>query len=129
MSTSYYGLEGPFTSLRLEEGEKHDRLTIWEQGANCGTLVFSKGIGRRIVLKFAEHGYDDVPPLRTHWGGKERGSVVTVNDSEMPDEATVISEYGDILTVGQVKARHGARRVDGHPTELFGYEVKHDPTV
>ena len=41
MSTSYYRLQDPFTSLRLEEGPGHDRLTVWEQHANCGTLTVS----------------------------------------------------------------------------------------
>jgi len=71
---------------------------------------------------FALYEEDDRCPLRTHWGGPGCGAVVTVHDSELPDEAVVISEYGDLLTVGEVKARQGARRKDGWPTELFGYE-------
>ena len=82
----------------------------------------SKGVGRRIAILFANHEEDNECPLRTHWGGKERGAVVDVNDPTIPDEATVISEYGDVLTVAQVKARDGQHRADGYPTELFGYE-------
>ena len=48
--------------------------------------------------------------------------MVTINDKHLADEATVISEYGDLLTVAQVKARDGVERSDGWPTELFGYE-------
>ena len=121
MSTSYYRLIEPFTSLRLEEGPGHDRLTVFEEHANCGTLTFSKGLGRSVARLFTKYEDDGQVPLRTHWGGKDRGSIVTVNDPILPNETTVISEYGDILTVGQVKARDGVKRSDGMPTELFGY--------
>ena len=122
MSTSYYRLIEPITSLRLEEGLGHDRLTIFENGANAGTLTLTKGLGRRVAGCFSQHEDDSQCPMRTHWGGKDRGAVVTVNDVTLPDDATVISEYGDILTVAQVKARDGRKRTDGYPTELFGYE-------
>lgn len=61
-------------------------------------------------------------PMRTHWGGSEVGSIVTENENNLPDEMIVISEYGDLLTVREVRARQGAKRKDGAPTELFGYE-------
>ncbi len=124
MSTSYYRLIEPFTSLRLDEGARHDKLTVFESGANCGTLTVNHGTGRRLAQCFAAHEDDGQCPLRTHWGGKDRGAVVTVNDPSLPDEATVVSEYGDVLTVGRVKARDGQGRSDGMPTELFGYEDK-----
>lgn len=124
MSTSYYRLKEPFTSLRLQEGPGHDRITLWENGANCGTLTVSKGRGRMVARSFAEYADDSRCPLRTHWGGPDHGAVVTVNDPDISDDATVISEYGDVLTVREVKARDGTRRRDGWPTELFGYEAQ-----
>ena len=124
MSTSYYRLIEPFTSVRLECGQRHDRLTVFEMGANCGTLTLNAGTGKIVASLFALHQEDNMCPLRTHWGGASRGSIVTVNDDSMPDDATVLSEYGDVLTVAQVKARDGAGRDDGMPTELFGYQDK-----
>ncbi len=79
---------------------------------------------KSFVGMFAEYEEDNECPLRTHWGGKDRGAIVTVNDEEIADEAIVISEYNEILTVAEVKARDGARRADGMPTELFGYETE-----
>jgi hypothetical protein len=122
MSTSYYLLIEPFTCLRLNEGPVYDRLTVFEGGKNCGTLIMSNGVGRRLARCFREYDHDSICPLRTHWGGKDRGTVVTVNDASLPDDATVISEYGEVLTVKEVKARDGAKRTDGMPTELFGYD-------
>lgn len=127
MSTSYYRLAEPFTSLRLEEWPGHDRLTVFESHANCGTLTMSRGHGRLVAMRFASRDGDDSScPMRTHWGGADVGAVVDVNESGrgLADDITLISEYGDVLTVGEVKARAGARRADGWPTELFGYEKK-----
>lgn len=107
MSTSYYRLVNPITRLRLEEGAAHDRLTVFENGVNAGTLTLSKGVGRRLAMLFAVHKEDNECPLRTHFGGVERGCVVTINDHQMSDCATVIDEHGEIHTVAEVKAMDG----------------------
>lgn len=110
MSTSYYRLQQPFTSIRLEESiGPHDKVTVWENGANCGTLVLTRGFGRRVVRLFSETEYDDSRcPLRTHFGGSATGTMVTVNDRDLPDSATVIDEYGRPFKVFEVKAMSGA---------------------
>lgn len=124
MSTSYYRFKDPISSVRLEEGPGHDRLTIWENGANAGTLTLSLGTGRTIVKMLMEDVHDGACPMRTHWGGVDRGTVVTINPSgkELTDDIVLVSEYGEVLKVADVKARDGARRKDGMPTELFGFE-------
>ena len=124
MSTSYYRLVEPFTSIRLREEPGHDRATFWESGANCGTLTVSRGVGARLALLFANREDDHACPMRTHWGGRDQGSVVTVNDTSLADDVTLISDYGQVLTVAEVKARTGQRRKDGWPTELLGYEAQ-----
>ena len=116
MSTSYYDLVEGITSLHLEEGPAHDRLTVWENGANAGTLTLSRGSGKWVARLFADRTGDIDCPLRTHWGGSAVGSVVTENRRGLADDYCVVSEYGDVLTVGQVRARAGARRKDGMPT-------------
>ena len=120
MSTSFYRLKSPITHLRLEDTGGHDRLSIWVNHAFVGTLTLAYRETRSVIGLLADD--DDQCPLRTHWGGSERGAVVTVNDPDLPDEAVVISEYDELLTIAQVKARDGAKRADGMPTELFGYE-------
>jgi len=122
MSTSYYRLKPPVTHLRLEEGDGHDRLTIWVNHANAGTLTLRKEEMREMLDCFILHEADNECPLRSYWGGADRGAVVYANENDLPDEMMVISEYGELLTVAQVKARDGAHRKDGWPTELFGYE-------
>ena len=94
MSTSYYHLRPPISSLRLEEGVGHDRITLFEKGANCGTLTVSKGMGRTIASFFADEVDDNLAPIRTHYGGKGRGCVVTVHDENLHPQAVLIDEYG-----------------------------------
>ncbi len=122
MSTSYYRLREPVTSLRIERNETHARLSIWTNHGLAGTLVLRGDELAPLLCALSLDQDDFTCPLRTHWGGKDRGSVVTVNDPSLPDDVNVISEYGVLLTVGEVKARDGAKRSDGYPTELFGYE-------
>lgn len=122
MSTSYNKPIEGITSLRLEEGPEHDRLTVWVEHSNAGTLVVPHSWGRRLVNMFSsDNGDDSQDAMRTHWGGKDVGAVLTDN-AHLPEDAVLISEYGEVLTAGQVRARGGARRRDGWPTELFGYE-------
>lgn len=118
MSTNYYRLNPPITHLRLEDRGGHDRISIWVDHGLAGSLTVSKRETRGIIQMFSS----DKCSLCTHWAGAERGVVVTVNDETIPDEAVVISEYGELLTVAEVKRRDGARCGNGMPTELFGYE-------
>lgn len=123
MSTSYYRLREPFTSIRIEVGNGHDRVTLWTRHGNAGTLTVDRGDGKRIALILVKYGGDNECPMRTHWGGTS-GSVVTENQNNLPNEMTLVSEYGEVLSVADVRKRSGATRKDGMPTELFGYEKK-----
>ena len=122
MSTSYYALRKPISNLQMRDDGANCFLEIWIAGFYAGALTTPKehiGSIRRMMYE----GTDDFHcPLRTHWGGKDRGAIVTVNIPDLADEELVISEYGELLTVAQVKGRDGAKREDGYPTELFGYE-------
>lgn len=126
MSTSYYKLRGPYTHIKITEsarGPEWCRIELMAEGEFAGEMILRHEEVYNVIKNFAEASYDDSQAaLRTHWGGKERGAIVTVQDESLADDVTVISEYGDILTVGEVKARDGAHRQDGYPTELFGYE-------
>lgn len=122
MSTSYYRLKPPVTYLRIEDQGSHNKISVWVSHGLSGALVVSKRETHAIVDMFTLHEKDSQCPLRTHWAGASRGTVVTINDDTLADEICVVSEYGELLTVGEVKARDGAKRSDGMPTELFGYE-------
>jgi len=36
-------------TTRLEEGPAHDRVTVWQDGGNCGTLTVKKGTGKYLA--------------------------------------------------------------------------------
>jgi len=123
MSTSYYRLKSPVTCLRLKKGPRHDYLSIWVNHALVGQLTLANRETQSFLQILAEW---NEPPMRTHWGGSGRGAVVTINDPNLSDEDLLISEYGQLLTVAQIKERDGAKRKDGMPTEMFGYEEADD---
>ena len=122
MSTSYYRLKPPITHLTLKAESGHDRLKIWVNHGLVGELVLANRETRAFLDCFTLYEADNECPLRSYWGGPERGTVVYANEDNLPDGMMVISQYGELLTVAQVKARNGAKRKDGFPTELFGYE-------
>ena len=122
MSTSYYRLAPPVTHIRIEERGEHCEVYLWLNHANVGSITVRNDEKKELIRLFTLYEDDSHCPLRTHWGGKERGAIVTINDETISNQAVVISEYGELLTVEQVKNRDGAKRSDGLPTELFGYE-------
>ena len=121
MSTSYYRLKPPITSLQLQCGG-HDRLRIFVNHASVGELMLRPEETPGVLGLFALKEPDNECPMRSYWGGDDTGTVVFANEDDLPDYMQVISSYGELLTVAQVKACHGARRKDNMPTELFGYE-------
>lgn len=125
MSTSFYPLREPITQLDLES-DVFMELRVWTKDwPHIGTGNFSfrnEETQRRFLRMFADTDVDK-PAMRTTWGGSERGTVVH-DEAHLPDDTQLISEYGELVTVSKVLARAGAKRADGTPTELFGYEEK-----
>lgn len=107
MSTSYYHFRPPITSVRVEEGPSHDRITVFESKANAGTLTVSRGLGKVIASFFAYEVDDNKAPMRTHFGGKGRGCVVTVQDPHLHDDTFLIDEFGQVYTVRAIKQFDG----------------------
>jgi hypothetical protein len=107
MSTSYYHFIHPVTSVKINEGPVHDRVTVFESHAQTGTLTVSKGMGKKFASFFAEEVDDNLAPMRTHFGGKGRGCVVTIHDEHLHPDTYLIDEYGSVFTVAEIKAMDG----------------------
>ena len=125
MSTNYYRLKKPITFLKIESiitknNLNHNELAIWINRDYAGNLVVPVSNLYDILQCFVD--FDNEPVLRTHWGGIDKGSIVTIKNNTLDDKEIVVSDYCNILTVKQVKDRNGAKRKNGLPTELFGYE-------
>ena len=112
MSTTYYRLRDPITSVILEEGPVHDRLRIWQDHGLAGELAVTSGAGRPIARMFFVTDVDDAHcAIHTYYGGAERGCVVTVNDETLLDSAVVLDgDTDEVFTVGEVKAFAGLGR-------------------
>lgn len=121
MSTSYYPLRAPVTSLRPEIAGGHTHVGVWVNHAKAGTLVVRNEEWRELLGALRDENVPEDMILRTIWGGSDIGTVVEDVPS-LPGEQQVVSEYGELLKVEQVRAKAGAKRKNGMPTELFGYE-------
>lgn len=119
MSTDYYRLKEPITSIQAEILGGHTHVGIWVNHAKSGTLVFRNEEWKEAIWLFRDG--ESLPPMHSHWGGVEAGTIVTSRET-LPDEQQLLSEYGELLSVKDIKSRHGSKRKDGWPTELFGFE-------
>lgn len=100
MSTEYYLLRKPITSLRLEPQGRHFKLSIWINHALAGELVLSDELSEVLTLFMEREG---APALQRYWGGLKEGVVVKENVKNLCETQQVISEYGELTTVGEVR--------------------------
>jgi hypothetical protein len=113
MSTSYYYLREPITSVRFEERGEHCHISVWEHGKLAGKLIVAKENAHLFAWMFSERESDDSrAPIRTRWGGAEYGCVVDENARGLDPKLQLIDEYGDVWTVADIRLRAGDGRAD-----------------
>ena len=99
MSTEYYRLKHPLTSIRVVENDGHVRITLWEEGANIGTLVVSKRNAPKILLMVAE----EEPALVVV---NNKGKVTVAKNQHVSPDEWVVSEYGKPIQAEQLVEEH-----------------------
>lgn len=104
MSTTYYRLKPPFTHVTLEEGA-HDKVSLWENGANVGTLTFSEGQGADFLCLLRAQ-----PVMHTFYGGDTRGCVVEEKEIGLDADMTILDGSGTPTTVRDVRGLAGKGR-------------------
>ena len=104
MSTSYYALKKPITSIRPEVMGGHTHVGVWVNHAKSGILVFRNEEWTKAIWLFVEKNISE-PPMRALWGGTKDGYIVEETDASSPAEQQMISEYGELTTVGQIRAK------------------------
>jgi len=110
MSTSYYKLLHPITDLWKETTmypvtEAMTWLHFKIAGEYAGALLLPTECVRAFCRRL--YDYDDgKPPYRTYGGRLMRINVI--ENEPLSDDMVLISEYGEIITVGEVKGRGGA---------------------
>ena len=90
MGTTYNELREPWSSIRVQETEKHTRITLWENGALAGTLTVRSEVAHDVIYSLTGHEVG-----KHWWGGDERGRQYT--HYRDPRSKQVISEYADIF--------------------------------
>jgi hypothetical protein len=98
MSTSYYRFKAPITNVRVETIGPHDKVTVWVNHQNAGTIVVDAGQGRDILKMF--NSGEQV--LHCYAGGAGHIPCVVKKDPNIQDSEYVISDYGDVLTAANV---------------------------
>lgn len=106
MSTKYYTLQHPITRLEVNYFPNTDLVQVWVGGEFSGTLIVPKDTASSLVRMFAD---DDMypPAAHTSWGGDATGMRVTVYETYQPDDLQIISDYGGLTTIGELKAEAG----------------------
>jgi hypothetical protein len=107
MSTSYTRFKKPITCVRIETVGPHDRVTVWINHQNTGTLVVDAGTGSDILEMFDSgeqvlHCYAG-PLTGPDLDGTSKGACVVRTDPNISDDEYVISEYGVVMTAGEVQ--------------------------
>lgn len=99
MSTNYYKLKRPITHLELAEGDEHNCLTVYVNDGLSGVLVLPKSVTGQVVRMFTR--YEEA--LFEWWDG------CVVDYVGLSSDTLVVSDAGELLTVGQVEARTRGR--------------------
>lgn len=109
MSTEYFALREPFTAIRVRPGPVTE-VGIEVGGASAGTVYLPKRWSCQINEMFCEHS----PAAHSWFGGEHVGMQVAlcgtwalVSERHIRPEAILVSEYGDVTTIGELLALRG----------------------
>lgn len=111
MSTSYYYLKEPFTSATMYEDGAHATIMLEVRGVPAGSLRVLKDLVPDVLYALAEPAYDNRVPMRTGFGGANAGCVVTENVRGLDPSLVLVSEYGELFTVAEIRAMAGRGKV------------------
>lgn len=99
MSTSYNRFKKPITCVRIElQDSSHDKVTVWVNHQNAGTLVVDYKTGKDILEMF-----DSGEVVLHCYAGHDCPRVIK-RDPNIRDDEYVISEYGHVIAVREVLA-------------------------
>jgi hypothetical protein len=105
MSTSYYRLKEPFTSVRVERRGSHDAIRIWVEHGLSGELIVPHDVTPEVLRALAQHG------AAAQISAGRDGPVLHRFDRTLTDDTQVVSEYGELTTLREeVDERQRARK-------------------
>lgn len=103
MSTSYYALRQPITSLRLNDIGGHTEITVFINHVHAGSICARNG---RELTSVMRNVFSSTQELYHSNGGWSR---YTRPEYMLSDDAQLISEYGELITVGEIKEKYAER--------------------
>jgi hypothetical protein len=96
MSTSYTRFKKPITRVSIDTTDHtHDKITIWVDHQNAGTIVVDAGQGNDFLDMF-----DSGKTVLHCYSAK--GPCVIKKDPDISNDEYVISEYNEITKAGKV---------------------------
>lgn len=98
MSTSYYALKEPITSLVVKTERNHDKINVFVNHQCTGTLAVDKGQASDILSLLVSSR----KVLHVWYGGPGQGQKVQIYDKAASNDTCVISDSFEITTVGEV---------------------------
>lgn len=102
MSTSYYPLKDPITSLSIAN-DVHSKITFWIRHKNSGTLTVDRNDTASIVLMLIDD--TNAPAMTSYYGGDKIGTIVVENKPNLLAEQILVSEYGKVLNISQIREK------------------------
>ena len=109
MSTSYYHLREPVTALFLRPEEAgFTYLDIEVNGHGVGSLLLHDEDVPVMLVLLSDAGREYAEaPVRTSWGGEGVGCQVSERHRGLDPNLQLVSEYGELFTLAQVRAMAG----------------------
>ena len=100
MSTNYFRLKKPFTSVRTTVGGGHTQLAIWVNHAKAGDITLRNSEVPSVLQALSQ----DLPAVR-RVATAEGGTRLDFDDDNLESEHVLISEYGDLTCLGDLEAQ------------------------
>lgn len=98
MGTTYRELREPWSSVRVVETGQHTQITLWENGANAGTLTVRAEVAGEVI-----HSLTGEEIGKHWWGGDERGLQYThyrePRSRQVISEMAEVHEYADLWVI------------------------------
>lgn len=110
MSTRYYHLRDPWTRIEVSAEQGRCRVQAWRGHVQDGDLIFPAELAAQAVLHFAAVDDDrDDRTLAAHRVGCGDGRTsLHENTPYMHPDTQLISDVGEVVTVGRLRAETGS---------------------
>ena len=105
MSTDYYYLKEPVTGIEIVIDGERAEVKVMLDGEFAGALSMPSATAAKFACGLLEIDRDC--PIVTNWGGAKAGCVVNEYVRGLDPSLQLVSEYGDVRTVAEIRALAG----------------------